>query len=692
MRKILSMLLALAMVFSLAVPGFASHEDAVQGSSPWSVSATEVKAGEDVTVTITLDTTYTGVDTLQYNLWIDNDLFTFKEGVVGDVNPNIQIGLLRHDKTGYFHVISLIDPTSTGLTLNAGTVATLTFTAKSDIEAVSTGDFKLSLEELYFITDFDNNYNSLAPVDKETISVTVSPASGEPDPEPVEGYAVSASADQKVVYGETAQVAVTVSSEDNENYNAYDLSLTYDADKLTYVSAAAADADASVTVADGTIRVKGYGADKAVGTAAVTLNFTAKGTGIADVVITSAKVDIGNHAISNDAPAATILDDTTSITVSGYPVTLDEGLSGASVAAPNEDYTFRATDADNYDYVVTATMGGETVEVIDNGDGTYTIKNVTGALVISATMTQKPYTVTVQGNGAEDVFYAPETAEPGKMVQFKVDYEEGYDYTISVTIGGEPYELTPDLDGTCTIPGDAVTGDIVITVTKTAHVAEYVTVTKPAWVSGADTAQKGQQYSFSITKEDGYEYGEPVVTVGGVDVTEHVTQNVNGTYVIPAEYVTDNIVITVTRTAAVAVEAVEYITLNNQSMFLVTVSGTFLEGNIAKYDGMSMFWSEEYKAYAYLVISADGLDAVKAAATEKVAVAEGTAADTVVYTGDVNGTTVIDVNDAQLTYDMYNAKYDSFDTVSMLKFLNADVNADKTVSVADAAAIIAAIK
>ena len=62
------------------------------------------------------------------------------------------------------------------------------------------------------------------------------------------------------------------------------------------------------------------------------------------------------------------------------------------------------------------------------------------------------------------------------------------------------------------------------------------------------------------------------------------------------------------------------------------------------------------------------------------------------YTGDVNGTKVIDVNDAQLTYDMYNAKYESFDAVTMPKFLNADVNGDKTVNVSDATAIVNLIK
>ena len=46
------------------------------------------------------------------------------------------------------------------------------------------------------------------------------------------------------------------------------------------------------------------------------------------------------------------------------------------------------------------------------------------------------------------------------------------------------------------------------------------------------------------------------------------------------------------------------------------------------------------------------------------------------YNFDVNLSGQVDINDAQLTYDMYNAKYEDFDTVSMHRFLEADVNGD----------------
>ena len=508
------------------------------------------------------------------------------------------------------------------------------------------------------------------------------------------GYAVSASEDKAVTVGESAEVKINVSNSDSiiTTYNAYDLTLTYDTDKLTYNSCTAADALAVVKDdVPGTIRVIGFGDDKNLDTPAATLDFAAKGTGEAEVKITSAKVDIGSQAVGSDAPAAFLLDDTTVIKVTGYTVTLGEGLSGESTVAPGADYTFTAIDADNYDYVISATMGGETTTANDNGDGTYTIPGVTGNLVINATMTPKSYNVTVEGTGAGDVT-AADKATYNTDYTFTVTEDGNYTYNTTVTVGGKAYTLGTPENGKYTIPGTDIKGDIVISVTKTVKPSSVVSVTKPDYVKGNDTATKGQDYTFTVDKEEGYDYSEPTVKVGDVDVTDKVVKNGDGSYTIPGSTITGNITIEVTKTAAVAVDVAQYLTLDGKVMYLVTASGTLPEGQVAKYDGMSMFWSEKYNAYAYLVISADNLEAVKAEAAAKVKVAEGTSAGTVDYSGDVNGTGLTDVNDAQLTYDMYNTKYSSFDVVSMLKFLNADVSGDKKVNTADATAIVSLIK
>ena len=43
-------------------------------------------------------------------------------------------------------------------------------------------------------------------------------------------------------------------------------------------------------------------------------------------------------------------------------------------------------------------------------------------------------------------------------------------------------------------------------------------------------------------------------------------------------------------------------------------------------------------------------------------------------------------------YNIYNTKYDSFDTTTMAMFLAADMNGSKTVDVNDAAAVVAKIQ
>ncbi len=141
------------------------------------------------------------------------------------------------------------------------------------------------------------------------------------------------------------------------------------------------------------------------------------------------------------------------------------------------------------------------------------------------------------------------------------------------------------------------------------------------------------------------------------------------------------------KTANRTVEVSEYVKLNGKSMFLVTVSGPVSDGNVMTYGGEAMFWSEKYSAYAYLVISDKQLGAVKEAAAGLIGEKAGVKAE-IRYDGDINGTGRVDVNDAQLVWNMYNAKYAAFGTTTMEMFLRADMNGSKTLNVDDAAAII----
>lgn len=670
-KKSMSLLLTVLLVFSLAVTAFAEETTATLSLT---ASKTDLTVGDEFSVYLNASDTIGSIGSFQMDVYYDQNLFEYL-GAETAYTPNHNTG---DNGDRYIRL------------------TTINFEGKAEIPQ---GQFT----ELKFRVLKTGNYHfaltTVVIVDVTGGSImTVATAPGAVDVTAAEapaftGYAVSASEDKTVAVGENAEVKVAVSNSNSAvtAYNAYDLTMTYDTDKLTYVSCTAADENAVVTEDAGTIRVIGFGDDKNLDTPAATLTFQAKGVGDAQVKLTAAKVDIGSQAVGNDAPAATVLDDTTVIKVTGYTVTLGEGLSGESTVAPGADYTFTATDADNYDYVISATMGGETVTPKDNGNGTYTVSGVTGNLVINAAMTPKSYNVTVEGTGAGDVT-AADKATYNTDYTFTVTEDGNYTYNTTVTVGGKTYSLGAPENGKYTIPGTDIKGDIVITVTKTVKPSSVVSVTKPDYVKGNNTATKGQDYTFTVEKEDGYDYSEPTVKIGGQDVTDKLVKNDDGSYTIPGSSITGNITIEVTKTAAVTVDVTEYITLNGKVMYLVTASGTLPEGQVAKYDGVSMFFSEKYNAYAYLVISADNLEAVKAEAAAKVKVAEGTSAGTVDYSGDVNGTGLTDVNDAQLTYDMYNTKYSSFDVVSMLKFLNADVSGDKKVNVTDATAIVNLIK
>ena len=672
-KKSMCLLLAVVMVLGMAITA-----SAVETTETMSVTASKANpaVGEEFSIYLNASGNIAECGCFQMDLYYDQDLFEYV-GANTAFTPNHNT-----NKTTGARYIRL-----TWLDLTSQTVIPKGQFCELKFKVLKAGEYHFQLTNIV-ISDYkgDAIMNVATAPGSVDVAATEAPA--------FVGYAVSASEDKTVTVGESAEVKINVSNSDSiiTTYNAYDLTLTYDTDKLTYNSCTAADALAVVKEdVPGTIRVIGFGDDKNLDTPAATLSFTAKGTGEAEVKITSAKVDIGSQAVGSDAPDAHILDTTTVISVTGYTVTLGEGLSGESTVAPGADYTFTATDADNYDYVISATMGGETTTANDNGNGTYTIPGVTGNLVINAAMTPKSYNVTVEGTGAGDVT-AADKATYNTDYTFTVTEDDNYTYTTTVTVGGKAYTLGTPENGKYTIPGTDIKGDIVISVTKTVKPSSVVSVTKPDYVKGNDTATKGQDYTFTVDKEEGYDYSEPTVKVGDVDVTDKVVKNGDGSYTIPGSTITGNITIEVTKTAAVTVDVTEYITLNGKVMYLVTASGNFAEGQAAKYDGVSMFFSEKYNAYAYLVISADNLETVKAEAAGKVKVAEGTAAGTVDYTGDVNGTKVIDVNDAQLTYDMYNAKYESFDAVTMLKFLNADINGDKKVNVTDATAIVNLIK
>lgn len=503
-----------------------------------------------------------------------------------------------------------------------------------------------------------------------------------PDPKPETSYTISAGSGSTVSVGQTANVTCTVTSGTASTYNAYQLTVSYDSDKLTYTDI---NTDAIVSDQNGTLTIIGFGADRTCGTDNIVLTFTAKAAGTANVTLTSARIDESGNASGADAPAANIAGGFTTIKVN-YSVSLGEDFTGDNTVEPGKDYTFSAKDK-HYDYTIDAKMNGSDTDVIDNGDGSYTIKNVTGNLTITDTKTPKSYTVTVNGTGKDDVTAAA-SATYLTAYTFTLTKDDKYTYEVAVTVDGAAYTPTLAADGkTYTITGADVTGNIVITVTKDLKPVTTTEITftgsGSADVKGGttQTADNGKDFTFKLNADADYDY---TVKLG----TETLTPDADGKYTIPGAKLTGTaLTVTVEKTAkqTAEVNVYEYVKLNGKNIYLVTASGTVADGKVMAYDGSAMFWSDKYQAYAYLVIS--NTELTKAEAAKKVS--QATASKTeIVYDGDVNLTGKIDVNDAQLVWNMYNAKYADFSTVSMRKFLEADLNGDRKLTVLDAAAVI----
>lgn len=569
---------------------------------------------------------------------------------------------------------------SAPITVTAGQpVWKATYTVAKD---TPTGTYTVSVDVQAIV---DTSYDG-AVLGTYTATINVTNNGGTdpnpPTPEVPKGYSVAASGDAGINVGEDAPVALNVTHKDGNAYNAYYFEVSYDKDILTYKSADVQDVVVDETT--GTLKIAGYGANKDSGTAAVTLTFTGKAVGAGKVTITKANVDAKANANAQDAPAANI-DETTAaatITVGGYSVTLPEGFSGAASAAAGTDYTFKANGDDYGCYDVTATMGGETTTVTNNGDGSFTIKNVTGEIVVTAT--PKTYAVTVTGTGAGDVSKNAATAAYKTDYTFKLTKADGCNYTVTVTAGGNTVTATATTEGVYTISGADIKGELIITVEKTAIVIPTTTITITGDTDDVQgglilTAKNGEDTTFKINRKDGYTYtvkaGDTELTVGA-----------DGTVTIPGSLLTGApLTVTVTKTAVnpYSVEVYEYVKLDGQSIWLVVAKSD----SVLAYGADTMFTSEKYGGYCWLVISAGNADTVKTEAIAAVKAGSGTAA-AAVYTGDVNGTGKVDVNDAQLVYNIYNTEYASFDALSRAKFLAADVNGDHTVTVLDAAAVV----
>lgn len=532
------------------------------------------------------------------------------------------------------------------------------------------------------------------------------------------GYTVAVSGDATIQTDGEAEVKLNITHSDaNEtSYAAYSMKVSYNKDVLTYKSFS--DADATVTDdGNGNLTIYRYGKDLTLGQN-LTLSFAGKAGGTGEVKVTEAKIDKSENALKN-APTATVTGSATITVGQTYTVNRDANVvDGNPKAEAGKDYTFKlANGLDGNCMTVSYTVGGVDKGTLTQGaDGSYTIPagEITGDITITAVGKKFDVTVDTTASGAGNV-----TLTDGGKATYGTDYtftltpEANYAYTVTVTADGKTVTPTLDADGKIyTINGKDITGNVVITVTKEANKAQInFAGSGVADVVNSSTSQivePGQDFKFSINKEDGYAY--TVTAAKANDTTVTVTDNGDGTYTIAGANIAAGDVITVTVEKKLietkyTIEVNEFVKLDAnaegkaQSVFLITAKlngdAKLADGKVLAYGNNTMFQNaNRYNgAYAYLVISDKSLAEVKAEAEAdgKITEVEGSA-ETFNVNGDVNGTGLVDINDAQLVYNIYNAKYDSFDNTTMAMFLAADMNGNKTVNSLDAAAVVAKIQ
>lgn len=539
------------------------------------------------------------------------------------------------------------------------------------------------------------------------------------------GYSVSMGADQQLVSGQRVRIPVTVASSEKKitGFNAYDMTFTYDPTALTLNTKTGDAGNLTVEDNNGTVRVRRYGDAVPLGEA-LALEFTAKATATSTVTLTNAKFDLDANSINFDAPDAAISDADTVVNANNFTVTLPDAFtSDETRLVPNGgSFTFKPVDS-HYTYTFTVKMGDTVTEGLTFGaNDTYTIENISGNVEVTCTgKTPKQYDVTyrIDEDVEQDVTKGPETVTYLNDYSFVVTPRAGYSYRVIYNVdNGDPFVHTvlavptANDDGTLTytIPGKEIVGGVEIWIDANTESGIPVVFTgngaEDAASGNASSMGKNMPYYFTLNQRESCDYTvtayyQPLATPTASKRPATVRSLGNGKYVVEAVNYNDdlyvyarswNLVVKVEKVSHSAEEVTvsKYLELNDKTMMLVTVKGTPEGGSAFTYDGNTMYKVEGYGTdrYAWLVIVDKGQTLTQEEAAAKVAISAADNVVTITPSFDVNMTGKVDVNDAQLVYDMYNGTYSDFTKVSVEKFLRADVNATKAVDHTDAVAIV----
>ena len=741
------------MAVVLAVGLLPSAAFAAEGDSPMVITTTDktkINPGETLTITYTLDHDLEYMTRLDLVLRYDATLLKFVstdvEGSVWFTKTGVD-SVFTVDNENFVRVRQ--NRNANEDTISAGKICSITFMALDSINSAQKAVFynsgKPNLyrssirvdEEFYYVEDTGFDHGADDP-----IAVDIIPSSSSITVPKVEtGYSVSMGADQQVAAGQQVRIPVTVASSEKyiTGFNAYDMTFTYDPAALTLNTTSNAAANLTVEDNNGTVRVRRYGAPLALGEA-LALDFTAKATATSTVKLTNAKFDLDANSINFDAPEATISDADTVVNANNFTVTLPDAFTSdeTRLVPKGGSFTFKPVDS-HYTYTFTVKMGDTVTEGLTFGaNDTYTIENISGNVEVTYTgKTPKQYDVEYVFFDDKDPLLQKDVTKGPEKATYLEDYSvtvtprAGLSYAIHYEIRypngtrSDQVSLTPvaNADGTITytkLEGRVVFDHVDFGYTPEKEVLHDITLyaepgQKIAFV-GATGAGKttitnliNRFYYLKLNERENCTYKvtayyQPIDSITAVNMPAKVRSLGNGTYVVdPTPYTklsgyapTWRLVVNVEKVSQKAeeVSVSRYLELNDKTMMLITVKGTPEGGKAFTYDGNTMYKVNAYGTdqYAWLVIVDKGQTLTQEEAAAKVAISAADNVVTITLGSDVNMTGKVDVNDAQLVYDMYNGTYSDFTQVSVEKFLRADVNATKVVDHTDAVAIVKQFK
>lgn len=715
-KKILACVLAFVMLISAVPAVYAAGDDA--GMS-FLFDNTTPNPGDTITALVTVDSDFSAAMGYESHFYFDKELLTVEKiEILGTSVSNLTTvdkantnGEIRFAEFNWDYDETIADNYVRNLKGNFARI-TLKVSEYAGGKTATGRTYGMAWDDMdENIVEWEGSY-SLSIQGSATAKPTAT------------GYTVSMGADQQLVSGQKVRIPVTVASSEKgiTGFNAYDMTFTYDPAALTLNTTSNAAANLTVEDNNGTVRVRRYGATQALGEA-LALEFTANKATSSTVTLTAAKFDLDANSINFDAPDAAISDADTVVNANNFTVTLpDEFTSDAEtrLVPSGGSFTFKPVDS-HYTYTFTVKMGDTAKEGLAFGaDDTYTIENISGNVVVTCTnKTPKQYDVTykINTNVEQDVTRGPEKATYLKDYSFTVTPRAGITYDVSYSTpstAGTTKILIPTVNDngtiTYTIPANRVVEDLRIYVRSSATESIPVVITgngaEDAASGNASSMGRNMPYYFTLNQRANCDYTvtayyQPLNTPTASKRPATVRSLGNGKYVVEAVDYNDylyryanswNLVVKVEKVSHSAEEVTvsKYLELNDKTMMLITVKGTPEGGKAFTYDGNTMYKVNAYGTdqYAWLVIVDEGQTLTQEEAAAKVAISAADNVVTITPSFDVNRTGKVDVNDAQLVYDMYNGTYSDFTKVSVEKFLRADVNATKVVDHTDAVAIV----